>query len=255
MFRFPLVPEAILLTHEKGESDLTQLKLCDIFLELGHVNMAQKEASELVATKNHAGAALERLGWISIIKGPPSTARVYLEALRKDPVHRGTAESLLHGLEHGFAPDQRAYIGRIRSCMRDETAGVTGTESVDLWLAALLEHNPRNQMAFEYLMACYLLTGRVDEIVAHMGRLRDLGYERIPTLYEEAILIHCGPEWRKADLAGLGISRETITRYESFMQIAGAMQSPNRQFAIHRLVQEFGASYFFYYSFGRVGVA
>jgi len=122
-------------------------------------------------------------------------------------------------------------------------------------LAALLGHNPRNRMAFEYLMACYLVTGRVERIVDNMKRLRDLGYEKIPTLYEEAILIHYGPEWRKADLAGLGISHETIGRYERFMQIAGAMQLPNRQTAFNRLVQEFGTSYFFYFFFGRVGVA
>ena len=84
MFRFPLVPEALLLTHEKRESDLTQWKLSDMFLELGHVNMAQKLASELVATKGHLGAGLEELAWISIIKGQPATARVYLEALKRD---------------------------------------------------------------------------------------------------------------------------------------------------------------------------
>lgn len=253
MFRFPLVPEAILLTHEKGESDLTQLKLSDLFLELGHVNMAQKLASELVSTKGHPGVAIEKLGWISIIKGQPATARVYLEALKKAPLYRKTAESLLHGLDGGFAPEQSAYIDRIRSCLRDETAGVTGAEPVDQWLAGLIEHNPRNRMAFEYLMACYLLTGRVDKIAENVPRLRDLGYEKIPTLYEEAILVHCEAQLQKVNLAGFTISQETLKRYESFVQIAGGMQSQNRQIAFNRLIREFGASYFFYCSFGRVG--
>jgi len=253
MFRFPLVPEAILLTHEKRETDLTQLKLCDLFLELGHVNMAQKLASELVATEGHPGIAIEKLGWISIIKEQPATARVYLEALKKAPLYRGTAESLLQSLDGGFAPEQAAYIDRIRSCLRDEKAGVTGTEPVDQWLAALLEHNPRNRMAFEYLMACYLLTGRVDKIAENVPRLRDLGYREIPSLYEEAILIHCEAELRKVNLAGFSMSRESVEKYEKFLQIASVMQSQNRQIAFNRLVREFGASYFFYYSFGRVG--
>ena len=89
MFRYPQDPEALLLTHEKRESDLTEWKLSDIFLELGHVNMAQKLASELLTTKDHLGAALEELGWIGIIKGQPSTARVYLEALKRDLIYRG----------------------------------------------------------------------------------------------------------------------------------------------------------------------
>jgi hypothetical protein len=254
MFQCPLVPEAILLTHEKQESDLTQWKLSDIFLELGHVNMAQKLASELLATKGHLGAALEELGWISIVKGHPDTARIYLNALKRDLVYRKRAKSLLAGLDGGFAPDQAAAIDAIRSSMRGERAGVTGTEPVDETLAALLERNPRNKMAFEYLMACYLLTGRVDRIAANMDRLRTLGYPKIPTLYEEAILIHFGTQGRSVDLARFPISQETLQRYETFVPIHNAMQSPNHQLALTRLIREFGTSYFFYYSFGKVGL-
>jgi len=254
MFRYPLVPEAILLTHEKGQSDLTQWKLSDIFLELGHVNMAEKLASEVLTTKGPLGIALEELGWIRIVKGHPDTARVYLEALKKDAIHRGRAESLLRGLDSGFTPDQAAYIETIRSCMHDETAGVTGSEPVNETLAALLEHNPRNKMAFEYLMACYLLTGRVDKIVENVERLHDLGYQKIPTLYEEAMLIHYGSQRQQVDLARFAISPETLQRYETFARISNAMQPQNRQAVLNRLIRDFGTSYFFYYSFGRVGL-
>lgn len=253
MFRYPQDPQAILLTHEKRESDLTQSKLSDILLELGHVNMAQKLASEILTTKGHLGIALEELGWISIIKGNPSTARVYLEALKKDLIYRREAESLLRGLDNGFARDQAAYIDRIRSYMRDDTAAATGTEPVDEMLAALLEHNPRNKMAFEYLMACYLLTGRVDKIVENAKRLHDLGYQKIPTLYEEAILIYYGSTGRQVDLAKFDISQETLQRYETFVRITNAMQTQNRQAVLNRLIRDFGTSYFFYYSFGRAG--
>jgi hypothetical protein len=254
MFCYPLVPEGILLTHEKKESDLTQWKLSDIFLELGHVNMAQKLASEILTTKGPLGIVIEELAWINIIKGHPGTARVYLEALKRDLVHHDRAQSLLQGLDRGFTPDQAAYIDRIRFCMQDETAGVTGTEPVDETLAALLKRNPHNKMAFEYLMACYLLTGQVDKIVANMGRLRDLGYPGTPTLYQEAVLIHFGSQEQQVDLARFNISPETIRRYEAFVQLGNAMQSQDRQAVLNRLIREFGTSYFFYYTFGRVGL-
>jgi hypothetical protein len=254
MFHYPLIPESMLLTHEKGQSDLTQWKLSDIFLELGHVNMAEKLASEVVTTKGHLGMALEELGWISIIKGHPDTARVYLNALKMEPVYRGRATSLLHGIDDGFTPEQTAYIDRIRSCMADETAGVTGSEPVDETLAALLAHNPQNRMAFEYLMACYLLTGRVDKIVENVDRLRDLGYQKIPTLYEEAIVIHFGSLRQQVDLARFNISMETLQRYEIFAQMANAMQPQNQQAVLNCLIRDFGTSYFFYYTFGRVGL-
>jgi len=254
MFCYPLVPEGILLTHEKKESDLTQWKLSEVFLELGHINMAQRLASEILTTKGPLGMALEELGWINIIKGHPGTARVYLEALKGDLVYGSRARSLLNGLDRGFPPEQAAYIDKIRACMQGETAGVTGTEPVDETLTALLKHNPRNKMAFEYLMACYLLTGQVDKIVANMGRLRDLGYQRIPTLYQEAILIHFGSQGQEMDLAVFNIGPETFRRYEAFVRLGNAMESQDRQAVFLRLIREFGTSYFFYYTFGRVGL-
>jgi hypothetical protein len=267
MFCYPLVPEGILLTHEEKESDLTQWKLSDIFLELGHVNVAQRLASEILTTKGPLGMVLEELAWINLVKGHPGTARVYLEAMKGDLVYRGKAQSLLQDLDRGlgsptqnaalgvpFPPERAAYLDRIRSCMRDETAGVTGMEPVDETLAALLKHNPRNKMAFEYLMACYLLTRQVDKIVANMGRLRDLGYQGTPTLYQEAILIHFGSRGQEVDVAKFGISPETLRRYEAFVQLGNALESQDRQAVLNRLIRNFGTSYFFYYTFGRVGL-
>ena len=254
MFRYPLMPEAILLTHEKGQSDLTEWKLSDIFLELGQVNTAQKLASELIATKSHLGIALEELAWINIIKGCPDTARVYLNALSQDLVFHARAESLLHGLDNGFTPEQAAYIDRIRSCMPNEPTAMTGAEPVDETLAGLLQHNPHNKMAFEYLMACYLLTGRVDKIVENMGRLHELGYSKIPTLYEEAILIYYGSKEGQVDLAKFNISPETLHRYGAFVRLRGTMQPQNEQAVLNTLVRDFGTSYFFFYIFHRVGL-
>jgi len=255
LFRYPQDPHALLLTHEQRESDLTQLKLADIFLEFGHVNMAEKLASELLAIKSHFGPALEKLAWISIVKGHPDTARVYLHALKKDLVLGGTAESILRGLHAGFSEDQAAHIERIRSSTQNGPAGVTGREPLDETLAALLRRNPRNKMAFEYLMAGHLLTGQVDKIAENLHRLEDLGYTKIPTLYEEALLIYCGSKGLSIDLSKSGISPETFHRYQVFVQVRSTLQPQNQQAVFNRLIREFGATYFFYFSFGRVGLS
>jgi hypothetical protein len=254
LFRFPQTPHGLLLTHEKKESNLTQLKLCDIFMEMGQVNIAERLASEILSTKGHFGVVIEKLAWINIIKGQNTTARIYLNALRKDLIYRRTAEKLLIALDSSFASDQAAYIDRIRSYMFEE--GHTGIikESVEQMLTELLEHNPDNKMAFEYLMACYLLTGQVDKIVTNMERLHSLGYKAIPTLYEEAILIYFGSQRQKIDLNKFNINRDTFERYTRFVQLRNAMQPRNRQAILRRLVVEFGGSYFFYITFGRVGL-
>ena len=43
---------------------------------------------------------------------------------------------------------------------------------LETMLERLLERNPRNRMAFEYLMAHYLLTRQIDKMVANLRPLR-----------------------------------------------------------------------------------
>jgi len=81
LFHFPQTPHGLLLTHEKKESYLSQLKLCDIFVELGQVNIAERLATEILAVKGHFAIVIEKLAWINIIKGQTRTARIYLNAL------------------------------------------------------------------------------------------------------------------------------------------------------------------------------
>jgi len=249
MLCFPQNPHALLLTHEQDESCMTQAKMCDAFLELGNVDLAQKLASEFLVTQGNLGLVLEKLAWINIIKGQEDTARVYLHALKKDLLWRDRADSMLSGLENGFGPDEAAYIRQVRSYIRRRDDGRLDRESIAQMLTGLLEQNGRNRMAFEYLMACYLLAGQMDKIAANVGRLEDLGYREIPTLYEEAMLIYYGSRHQQPDLSKLNINRRTIERYERFLQLNDSMQAHNRQAVLQRLVQEFGTSYFFYYRF------
>jgi hypothetical protein len=250
LFRFPQNPQALLLTHEDDESCMTQVKMCDAFLELGNVDLAQKLAGEFVVAKGNLGIVLEKLAWINIIKGQPDTARMYLNALRKDLIYRDRAELMLRALDNGFGAREAAYIRRINSYLRRQRdTGTLDRESIEGMLTGLLEQNPGNRMAFEYLMACYLLAGQIDKVEANLRRLQDLGYEEIPTLYEEAILIGYGQRRQRLDLAALPVNRQTIERYKRFVQLSDSMGPGNREAVFQRLFQEFGTSYFFYYRF------
>ena len=256
MFSFPQNPHALLLTHEARPSPLTQLQLCGLFLELGNVNTAEKMASELLATEGHLGVVLEKLAWINIVKEQTETARVYLNVLQKDPIYRDTARAMLAGLAQGFSPERTAWIVRIRSCMPTDPYGVTYGGSVERILAGLLECNPHNRMAFEYLMACHLLTRQLEKVIASLDRCKTFDYDGMPTYFEEALLIWHTMQRRPIDPAALGVSPETYERYKTFLQISRDLKDTSKQQqALNRLVREFGSSYFFYYGFGRVGVA
>ena len=254
MFSFPQHPHALLLTHQRHPSDLTQLQLCDLFIELGNLNTAEKMAAELLASEGPMGVVLEKLAWINVIKGQERTARVYLNALRKDPIYGATAKAMLNGLDAGFPAEQAADIGRLRASFPDDPYGVTYGGSVEQILLGLLEDNPHNRMAFEYLMACYLLTRQLDKVMANLERVNTFDYEGLPTYYEEALLIWRTMNRQPIDPAALGISPETFKRYQAFLEASRAMKTGDPQAGMARLVRDFGTSYFFYYGFGRVGI-
>ncbi len=102
LLKYPPTPQGVFLTHEATVTNLTQLKLHDLFLELGQVNMAEKQASELLAADVDCGSIYERLAWIHIIKEQFETARVFVNALHNDPLYRNTARTLVHILDHGL---------------------------------------------------------------------------------------------------------------------------------------------------------
>ena len=247
MLYFPQNPHAFLLTHDKEESSITELKMCDTFIELGNVDYAEKLASEFLVEKGAAGLILEKLAWINIIKEQESAARIYLNVLKKDLIYRKRADSILSSLNNGFEPEKAAYIHRINSYIRRDGNARLNKESIEEMLTGLLEHNPGNKMAFEYLMACYLFAGQLDKIAENIGRLNQLGYQDVPTLYEEAMLIYYGSRGRKLNLNELNVKRETIERYKRFVQLCNSMQAQDRQVILQRLIGEFGTSYLFYY--------
>jgi hypothetical protein len=99
MFSFPQNPQALLLTRQPRPSNLTQLQLCDLFIELGSLNTAEKMAAELLASEGPTGVVLEKLARINVVKDQPQTARVYLNALQKDPIYGARAAAMLQGLD------------------------------------------------------------------------------------------------------------------------------------------------------------
>jgi hypothetical protein len=221
--------------------------MCDTFIELGNIDYAEKLASEFLVEKGAAGIILEKLAWINIIKEQECTARIYLNALKKDLIYRYRAASMLSSLNSGFEPDEAAYIHRINSYIRRNGNARLNKESIEEMLTGLIGHNPGNRMAFEYLMACYLLAGQLDKIAENIGRLNHLGYQEVPTLYEEAMLIYYGSRGQKLNLNEFNIKRETIERYKRFVQLCNSMQVQNRQVVPLHMIGEFGTSYFFYY--------
>ncbi len=253
LLKYPQTQHGVFLTHETSVSALTQLKLHDLYLDLGQVNMAEKQVSELLAADIEFGFIYERLAWIHIIKGQYDTARIFVNALNKDPLYRKAARSLVHTLDHGVPQDLIKHVERLRACMPTHTGTVR--ESVDQMLIQLLDHNPDNQMAFEYLMTLYCLTGQVNKVAEWLPYTTRFNYPVTPPLYQEAAVVHFVATKQVVNTKRIPIVPETLKRYTRFMQLNAAFQKNKQKALLRQLIEEFGSSYFFYFAFGQVGIS
>ncbi|UCF42564.1 MAG: hypothetical protein JSV99_08165 [Planctomycetota bacterium] len=211
MFSYPQHPSGLLSATERY-SEL------DTLYELGHINRAEDTAYGALALADYYPTGLQKLALINILKGQTDAARTFLHALSKDSLYKDWAERYLDRLETDPVLSADEHIQHMRSVMLVEDnlrRAVTATD--DLYLI-LLEKNRLNRMAFEYLMAWFLLNGHLEDFIRNLNRLDDFDYTDIPRHYAEAILLYTGITGRIVDLHGRKINVQTVSRFADFMQ-------------------------------------
>ena len=218
-------------------------QIAGLALEVGDVNRAEHFSHELLEGAGEDPAVIRRLALINLAKGRPETARVFLNAL--GPSRAGDAAVLAERARYlrsvMFLEDDVSFL-------EDAPPRAESTAALE----ALLERNPGNRAAFEYLVTRYLINGQAAEAAGHMWRLEGLGYRRIPRHYEEAILVHEFTTGQRVAVPGLRVSGETRRRFEEFKTASRKLRSDLR-LARERLAPEFGDGFFYYRTFGRTG--
>jgi hypothetical protein len=253
MFRYPQTPTMSLYSSpplERDHGDLYQLSR--LFLYLGQVNYAEKCAYDALDITGDLPALLEHLAVISLVKDQPDTARLFLTALGKNPLHARRAGEMLRRLERDLHGDQDPRVRTIRSNLSTrDLVDVKG--NIEDLLLALLADNPGNRMAFELLMAQYLWNGQPDKVAENLWRLADFGDQRIPRHYQEAVLMNLGPFAKDAGAMGDRIEPEVIREAELFAEIM--RHSPDRLAAAAEAIEAgLGGTYPFYLTFHLSGL-
>jgi hypothetical protein len=250
MFAFPQKAEALLLNvgTDKPPS-IVFLKKSKLFFELGDTGTAERLAHEFIEMRGNCPFALEHLAYINIVKGQTENAKVFLEKLSKNIVYRNRARNILESLKADPQLLTNEYLNRIRSfaCEFDNT-GELGLED---FLTKTLQKN--NKMAFEYLMAHYLLTCQLEKIVTNLKLLTVFEYKQLPYHYEEALLLYQALEGKKIRIQDYKTNSETIEKCKEFDSAYGRYGGEqNKIAAMKALEQKFSQDYIFYYVFSDI---
>ena len=187
---------------------------------------------------------LEYMARIEIAKGQYQAARLLLNLLSKDLVSRQIAKEILQQLDENSSLTGTDNSSPLLAVGHDDL----NINNYSFILPELLKKDPRNKMAFEYLMADHLLNKRLEHFAAEIPHLRSLGYERMPTHYQQALAI-IGRSGNPVDLQGYAMDPEIPQNFKKFDSILKKLIS-NKEAARNALVNEFGSTYFFYFKFG-----
>ncbi len=173
------------LLPDVKEDATSPLPTAEAFYQLGMINVAQRtvfEAQEAILDFQKSGRCYKRLAETNLINGQYEVARKYLTALQKTLFYRDWANETLQLLGDEAAIARHPEYGRLRrmAYVEDLTFGRASSRSAtsseldgsrltgDFYfsdhvtpemLESLYRTNTDNGLAYQYLVAYYLLTG------------------------------------------------------------------------------------------------
>ena len=249
MFFWPQHPDYLFLSDKKYKWMYWQI--FDVFLDLGVINIAENALTECLEGLGSRPMILQRLALINMVKGNSGSAKIYLGALSKTLFHAEWAKNYLDLLETDPELSTDKYIQHLRSLCLDKDC-LTYSLLKETTLSWLLERNSQNRMAFEYLMAWYMLNKHLGKLVQNFERLQDFDYRELPTHYEEAALIYIYGTGKSLNLSGYQANPQKRRQIEDFSRLINSY-GRDKNAAFNEASKKFRNTYFFYYMYAPPG--
>ncbi|MCR4582765.1 MAG: DUF6057 family protein [Prevotella sp.] len=139
----------------------SSLPTAEAFYQLGMINVAQRtvfEAQEAILDFQKSARSYKRLAQTNLINGQYEVARKYLSTLQKTLFYRDWADETLLLLGNEQAIAAHPEYGRLRQWAYKDNFYFSDHVTPEM-LESLYYGNPDNHMAYQYLLAYYLLTG------------------------------------------------------------------------------------------------
>ena len=149
------------LLPDVKEDAASPLPTAEAFYQLGMINVAQRtvfEAQEAILDFQKSGRCYQRLAQTNLINGQYEVARKYLSALQKTLFYRDWANETLPLLGNEEAIARHPEYGRLRQWAYKDDFYFSDHVTPEM-LESLYFGNTDNRMAYQYLLAYYVLTG------------------------------------------------------------------------------------------------
>ena len=248
LFSYPQMGVKSLLCDYQKIPDIIQLQSF-VYYQMGDVAAAQNTAfSASVCNRLGSPSALQMLVKTNIAYGAYKVAEKYISQLEKTWKYKEWASyyrSLLKD-EQKLAKD--AEIVNLRKSLTDHDHFAVAL-GVDADLDLVLEANPENRAAKEYLISMLLLSKNNENIRYFIDKYIDTPVlAEVPEILQEAIysIAEQEPEYLRTH----GVSNEVFEKYDNFYNKFIQSRNARRNPAIE-LKREFGRTYWYYLMFNK----
>ena len=238
----PAGAEGLILPTDIGY--VLALQKSDLFFELGHLNEAEHWVCEALAHKGNTPWNLQRLALITILKSDYGVANKCLNLLDKTLLFRGWAKQYRSYINNNTLINKDSNLRNIKSLMPDsDFIVISGAPDSDL--KSLLEENKSNRMAYEYMMAYYLMKRQLNKFITNLNMFTNFGYKTLPRHYQEAILAYVAGKGKEKFNLPYHPDMKTINDFKGLWTILGNYKG-NKDAAYNSVMQKYGNTYWAY---------
>ena len=232
------------LLPEVKRDATSPMPTAEAFYQLGMANFAQHavfEAQEAILDYQKSARCYKRLAQTNLINGNYDVARKYLMALQKTLFYSDWANETLSLLGNEQAIAKHPEYGHLRQMAFKDNFFFTDHVTPEM-LQLLFSGNKNNRLAYEYLMAEYLLTGDLDNFANYVGWGEQLGYTAIPRHFQEALVLRWSMRHEQGEPMPAQVSPSIVQRFSQFISY---IKSPT--ITREGLAQNYGDTYWCYY--------
>ncbi len=205
----------------------------DLYYELGDMTYAERAAMmrNVFSPRNRNVRMIKRLAEINLVSGDTLAALKYLRMLEKTYAYSSWSRNHTPGT---ISPDSEIEMVRRRALSNNKDNIRLGDNCRHI-LLELLESNPDNKLALDYLLCTDLLLKDMDTFkLDYDTYCMSKGSPRYKDLYQQALMIY---------LAGTGASQEEWNKYI----VPGPMVELFNTYSNRRGDARFNGTYWYYF--------
>jgi hypothetical protein len=222
----------------------------EILYHLGLTNASQEyafESMETIPDMGKSARVIKRLAETNLINGQYKVSEKYLKLLEKTIFYRKWAKNAMTVLNNEEKINNDPDWGEKRKFMvrNDYFFHIKNIEAA---LNRMVKEHPDNKIAFEYLMAFYMINKDMRNFINLIPVMEKMGYSKVPVSYQEAIMYIIGLNNEDPMTnSPMYVSQDTRLRMKAYADIY--TKYPDAQ---ERLEKRFSGTYWFYLHFKEV---